>query len=222
VGIVTNAYGAISEEDAELWLKPLAESGLTFLNTSNDVFHYGDESNNPASIAHRVATKLHIDTSPICIEAPKLIQQDIDEKDKGQPVVGGGAKFRGRAVEKLAHDLPLRPWNELCECPFEELESPSRVHVDPFGNVHVCQGISIGNMWQTPLSEIISTYRPKEHPICGPLLRGGPAELIRVSGQDPAAGYIDECHLCYLHRRNLIDKYPEWLTPKQVYGLERI
>ncbi len=68
VGIVTNAYGANSEEDAELWLEPLAESGVSFLNISNDTFHYGDKSENPATIALSVAKRLGIQTSPICIE----------------------------------------------------------------------------------------------------------------------------------------------------------
>ena len=39
VGIVTNAYGAISEEDAELWLRPLAELGVAYLSISDDSFH---------------------------------------------------------------------------------------------------------------------------------------------------------------------------------------
>ena len=62
VGVVTNAYGANSEEDAELWLRPLAESGLSFLNISNDSFHYGEEPENPATIASSVARKLDIET----------------------------------------------------------------------------------------------------------------------------------------------------------------
>jgi hypothetical protein len=108
----------------------------------------------------------------------------------------------------------------LRECPYEELEAPSRVHVDAFGHVMVCQGISIGNMWETPLSEIIADYRPEAHPICGPLIRGGPAELARACGQAPEPGYIDECHLCFLTRKAVIEEYPEALAPKQVYGLE--
>ena len=183
----------------------------------NDIYHYGEDDKNPAATAHAVAKKLRIETSPICIEPPKILHPD--KADKGRPVVGGGAKFRGRAVEKLAHDLPLRSWKEFNECPYEDLDSPSRVHVDPFGTVHICQGISIGNMWATPLSEIISKYRPIKHPICGPLLRGGPADLLTVSKVEPQAGYIDECHLCYLTRSALIDTYPDYLTPKQVYGL---
>ncbi len=161
VAVVTNAYGANSEEDAELWLRPLAEAGVSFLNISNDTFHYGDEPENPATIASSVAKRLGIEHSPICIEPPKVLQSSSDAEGKGKPVVGGGAKFRGRAVEKLSSNLPLRPSSELCKCPYEDLESPYRVHVDPYGNVHICQGISIGNMWMTPLSEIVSSYRPR-------------------------------------------------------------
>ena len=112
VGVVTNAYGANSEEDAELWLKPLAESGVSFLNISNDTFHYGEELENPATVALSAARRLGIETSPICIEPHKVVQSSTME-GKGQPVVGGGARFRGRAVEKLGKNLPLRPWNEL-------------------------------------------------------------------------------------------------------------
>ena len=220
VGVVTNAYGAISEEDAELWLKPLAASGLSFLNISNDVFHYGEEAVNPATIASSAAKKLGIETSPICIEPPKVIRSSSTTEGKGDPVVGGGAMLRGRAVEKLAKNLPVRPWNELCECPYEDLESPSRVHIDPYGNVQVCQGISMGNMWTTPLSRLVSRYRSDTHPILGPLVRGGPAELAKECGVTPRTGYVDECHFCYSIRKAVIDRFPDTLAPKQVYGLE--
>ena len=158
VGVVTNGYGALSEEDAELWLRPLGESGLSHLDISNDTFHYGEEKENPAALAVSVAKRLGIETSSICIEPPKVLHKSSNNDDKGSPVVGGGAKFRGRAVDKLSDNLPVRLWEEMRQCPYEDLESPSRVHVDPFGNVLICQGISIGNMWQTPLSEIIRNY----------------------------------------------------------------
>jgi hypothetical protein len=217
VGVVTNAYGCHSKKDAELWLKPLSNSGLSFLSISNDAFHYGKEKQNPAAYASRVAQQLGIDTNTICIESPKV--SPPSSEDKGQPVVGGGAKFRGQAAEKLIQNLPQRPWEELCECPDEDLASPSRVHIDSYGNVMICQGISIGNMWQTPIYEIVAGYRSDHHPICGPLLRGGPAQLARALGTTPDAGYIDECHLCYLTRKAIIDKYPDYLTPRQVYGM---
>ncbi|MDX1776957.1 MAG: radical SAM protein, partial [Desulfobulbales bacterium] len=217
-GVVTNGYGATSEEDSELWLKPLVQSGLSCLHISNDPFHYGDKQHNPASVTAQVAKRLGIEAAVICIETPEIIKEPARDKGKGRPVIDGGVKFRGRAVEKLSQDLPLRPWQELCECPYEDLVSPSRVHVDSYGNVQICQGISMGNMWQTPLSELVGQYQPDLHPICGPLIKGGPAELARDLGVKPEQGYIDECHLCYSTRRAVVGKYPDCIAPEQVYG----
>jgi MoaA/NifB/PqqE/SkfB family radical SAM enzyme len=118
VGVVTNAYGAQAEEDAELWLSPLAEAGVSFINISNDSLHYGDEKSNPAAIAIDVAERLGIATAPICIDKPKVEFQQGDGEEKGNPVVGGHVKFRGRAVEKLIRNLPLSPRYQLCECPY--------------------------------------------------------------------------------------------------------
>ena len=50
-GIVTNAYWATTEEDAELWLRPLHELQVSNLTLSDDVFHYGDAGDNPAKHA---------------------------------------------------------------------------------------------------------------------------------------------------------------------------
>jgi hypothetical protein len=226
VGVVTNAYGAIAEADARLWLEPLAASGLSYLSVSNDAFHYGDRAddpeNNPARIAHGAAQDLGIDTASIAIEAPRVEAQPSDAADKGRPVIGGGAKFRGRAVEKLTKGLPLRPWHTLTECPYEDLAAPSRVHVDPFGHVHLCQGISMGNMWTTPLSRLVRDYAPERHPICNPLLKGGPAALAQALGMQSALaeGYVDECHLCYACRQAMRHAFPQYLVPAQVYGQE--
>jgi MoaA/NifB/PqqE/SkfB family radical SAM enzyme len=220
VGVVTNAYGAQAEEDAELWLSPLAEAGVSFINISNDSLHYGDEKSNPAAIAIDVAERLGIATAPICIDKPKVEFQQGDGEEKGNPVVGGHVKFRGRAVEKLIRNLPLRPRDQLCECPYEDLVSPSRVHVDTFGNVQICQGISMGNCWKTPLSELIRDYDAQKHPICGPLVRSGPIRLIEEYDLDLKDEYVDECHLCFAARVALLDRFPEFLAPRQVYGLE--
>ena len=70
------------------------------------------------------------------------------------------------------------------------------------------------------LSELIYNYRSNSHPICGPLIRGGPAELAKELGMMPETGYIDECHFCYLTRRRVIGKFSDFLSPKQVYGLD--
>jgi len=218
VGIVTNAYWAISEKDAEVWLKPLAEHKIHDLSISDDTFHNDDE-NNTAKNALKAAKKLGIPCSSICIENPYVEIEPMQGQAKGKPVIGGSVMFKGRAVEKLIDGLPLRSSDEMTMCPYEELETPSRVHVDCYGNVHLCQGISMGNMWLEPLSEIIKNYDPHTHPICGPLIEGGPAflaEELKVKHRDE---YVDECHFCYSIRKELLDHYPEFLEPRQIYGL---
>lgn len=220
VGIVTNSYWATSAEDAELWLRPLHELGLDKLSISDDSFHYRVEEDNSAKRALTAAHKLGMQTSSISIQKPFAEALPGQGQDKGVPVIGGGAMFKGRAVEKLTAGLPQRPWHEFIECPHEELQSPSRVHVDPYGHIHACQGISIGNMWQTPLSALVQEYNAESHPICAPLIQGGPVALARQYDVDHEKEYIDECHFCYLVRCALIDRFPTYLAPRQVYGYE--
>ncbi|MBN2156610.1 MAG: radical SAM protein [Candidatus Lokiarchaeota archaeon] len=221
VGIVTNSYWATNEEDAELWLHNIAKSGVTAMEISNDDFHFVDDDRNLPIIAQKVAEKLRIPSiSTITIDKPEIDLHSKEAKNKGSAIMKGGAVFRGRAVEKLIFGLPTRPWETLNECPYEDLEGLGRVHLDSFGNVQICQGLSIGNFLETPLNEIIRDYDPRKHPICGPLLEGGPAQLVRQYHLDHESEYVDECHLCYLMRKSLIDKFPKFLTPRQVYGLE--
>ena len=219
VGIVTNAYFATDDKDIEIWLRPLCELGIANLSISNDPYHYEGETENPAIHARKVALKLNMPAKEISIEKPSF-KTGVDEKlGKGEPVIGGGTLFRGRAVEKLLADLPQRSWEDFIECPYEDLESPKRVHLDPYGNMHVCQGISIGNAWEEPLSELVRKYEAGSHPICAPLVRGGPALLAGEYKVEHEDKYVDACHFCYMIRLKLLDRFSQYLTPKQVYGL---
>ncbi|HUW58361.1 MAG TPA: radical SAM protein [Planctomycetota bacterium] len=214
-GIVTNAYWATSVEDAELWLRPFRELGLSKLSISDDSLHHGEGEETPAKRALAAAEKLGIAAGALCTEKPA-----VRIGEKGQPEVTGGVMFKGRAVDKLTEGLPRRPWRELTTCPHEDLANPSRVHVDAYGNVHVCQGLCIGNVWRTPLAALFESYDAKAHPICGPLVAGGPARLAEEYDVEHDETYVDECHFCYVVRLALIDRFPEHLTPRQVYGLE--
>jgi hypothetical protein len=217
---VTNSYWAVSEADALAALEPLAELGVAYLGVSADAFHFGEGEQTLAQNALAAAEKLGLSTSPIRIEKPYVEAVPGQDQEKGRPVIGGGAMFKGRAVERLTEGLPTRPWHELATCPHEELVEPSRVHVDAYGHVHICQGISMGNMWRRPLSELVREYDAERHPVCGPLVRGGPVQLAHEYGVEHAGQYVDECHFCYAVRRMLVDRLPEFLAPRQVYGLE--
>lgn len=216
-GVVTNCYWATAAEDAELWLGPVRDAGVTDLMFSDDEFHSPKGEESPAQRAAAAARALDLPAGSIRIEPPTV---EPPAGEKGAPVVRGGALFKGRAVETLTGGLPTQPPAGFTACEHEDLAAPDRVHVDSFGHVHVCQGVSVGNMWETPLSRLISEYDAAAHPICGPLSRGGPAALAREYGVDLDAEFVDECHYCYLVRRSLVDRFPRYLAPRQVYGLE--
>jgi organic radical activating enzyme len=218
-GIVTNSYWATDTNDAKLWLKPISELAIADFSVSDDTFHYEDTAENLSKYAHLAAKTLSIPTGAINIEKPTFEMTMEKEQVKGTPVIGGGAMFRGRAVDTLIEGLPTRKWDRLKECPYEDLIGLGRVHVDCFGNTQICQGLSIGNFWNKSLSELVSEYNPEEHPICGPLIKGGPAQLVKEYNLEHEEEYVDECHLCYLARKSLLDKFPQYLGPQQVYGL---
>jgi hypothetical protein len=220
VGIVTNAYWATTVEDAQIWLATLVELGISDLSISDDAFHQ-DSDNNTAKNARKAAEALGIPVGSICIDPPTVVAAEASEGNRGKPIVGGSVLFKGRAADKLVADLPRRPRSTLKTCPHEELVNPERVHVDAFGHVHVCQGISLGNMWQTPLSRLMKKYRAEDHPVVGPLVMGGPDELADVYGIDAGDSFVDECHMCFLVRRALVDRFPEYLAPRQVYGIDK-
>jgi len=224
-GVVTNAYFATTAEDAELWFSPLCRLEISDLSISDDLFHSATGQNSPAKRALAAAKRLGMPVDSIRIEKPDVpdpepIASGDEGSLKGEPVVGGSARFRGRAAEKLIEGVPRRPWQEFTECPHEELRNPERVHLDSYGNVHICQGLSMGNMWEIPLSQLAHDYDADKHPICGPLARGGPVMLARELGVPHRDDYVDACHFCYMLRRELIDRFPQYLAPRQVYGLE--
>lgn len=214
---VTNAYWATSPEDALLSLRPLVEVGLGSLYVSEDVHHGSNEQSLPANAA-AAADQLGVGSSTIAIrEAAASV--DGPSSAKGEAITGGAVRFRGRAASRLTAGLPGRPWQELASCPHEELVSPIRVHIDPLGYVHLCQGLVMSNLFCTPLPEMLAAYEPERHPIVGPLLSGGPAALARAYDLPHADSYVDECHMCYEMRDRLRERFPEQLAPAQMYGV---
>jgi MoaA/NifB/PqqE/SkfB family radical SAM enzyme len=217
-GIVTNAYFATTVEDAEIWLKPLKAAGLASLSVSDDTFHNDSDSPAaPASKAVEACRQLDISVGTICIQPPQSVPND---KVKGAPILGGDVRFRGRAVDKLlSDDLPRRPWESFNECPDEDFEQIGRLHLDPHGYLYPCQGVVVGNLSKMSLADVIRSYHPLARPVIGPLLRGGPAELVREHDLPLHGDFVDPCHLCYLARQMLRERFPEDLAPPEVYGV---
>lgn len=216
VGVVTNSYWATSEDDAIACLTPIA--GLVDdLSISSDLYHYNKELSQQAQWARSAAEHLVIPVGMISIAQPA---ESPGEKTTGQlPIGESRVMYRGRAAKKLVSHAEFQPWNNYMECPEEDLIDPSRVHLDPLGYLHICQGITIGNIYDTSLNEICSNYNPYQHPILGRLMEGGPANLVKRYDLPHALEYADACHLCYEARTHLRDQFPAILAPDQMYGV---
>ncbi|MCK6538610.1 MAG: radical SAM protein [Anaerolineales bacterium] len=214
VGIVSNAYWANSVADAAEWLRPFA-GRVSDLSVSSDLFHcekcLGERPQNAVVAAKWLGIPTGVITVAQPDEASKESHGQLEEEESD-------VMYRGRAVEKLASRAPSHPWEGFDCCPHEDLREPGRVHLDPLGNLHVCQGIIIGNLFEKPLKQICEEYDPDTHPICGPLLAGGPAALVTEYNLRHASSYADACHLCYLARTTLRARFPELLAPDQMYG----
>ena len=218
VGVVTNSYWATSINDAKIWLGPMA-GFLDDLSLSTDLFHYDERMSKQAYYASEAARELGIPTGIITIESVEQVNQCNVTQTGQLPTGESKVMFRGRAVEKLLKNAPLYPWEQFVRCPHENLRDPGRVHVDPLGNLHICQGITLGNVFKTPLIKICQDYTPETHPIIAPLQAGGPKALVEAYHLNHEDRYADACHLCYQARVLLRKDFKEYLNPDQMYGI---
>lgn len=216
VGVVSNAYWARTLAGAQKKLQPLAGK-IDTLEISSDWYHYRESTNKLVQNALSAVEQLKIPIGVITIAQPEDTNTILS---RGQIKAGSSAvMYRGRAVERLASRADRMPFEQFTECPHESLRQPGRVHLDPFGNIHICQGIVIGNLFETTLKEILERYEPDSHPICGPLLRGGPINLVHSYHLEHESTYADACHMCYEARSVLRNRFPEVLAPDQMFGV---
>lgn len=212
IGVLSNAYWATCIEDALEWLRPLAELGVADLGLSSDPYHGEDIEAERVKNGVEAAIKLGVSVGIMATAR-------LPSKLVGLPSGVSELMYRGRAAEKLLEEAPRKAWSNFKECPYEDLVDPERVHIDPLGYVHVCQGLTIGNALQNPFSEIIHSYDHSKHPIIQPLVKGGPAALVERFGLSHEEEYADACHLCYMARLALRERFSQLLTPNQMYGV---
>lgn len=215
VGVSTNAYWASCESDCTEWLGPLAGL-IEDLTISSDWYHWEADLKQHVLNVCAVAQDLGIAVQVRSVVFPGSMDEERDTQILESPV-----EYRGRASVELAPEAPQVSWLEFKSCTCRDLRDPKEVVVDPYGNVHVCEGITVGNLLKRPLREICEDYEPDLHPVVGPLLQGGPVELVLRYGLDHKMHYADACHACYDARLALRGRFPEILAPDQIYGVKR-
>lgn len=217
VEVLSNCYWANSSEDAAEWLNPLTKAGNVELTLSSDLYHGDSWATELVSNAVKAARKLNMKASILAVTYPNAENQCPSDIE-GLKIGLWDLMYKGRASEKLTEKAEKKSWREFTKCPYERFATQERVHVDPFGFVHVCQGISIGNAWKKPFSRIMEEYDPSENAILEPLVRGGPVALVERYNLPHDEVYADACHMCYVARRMLREGYPDILAPDEMYG----
>ncbi len=220
VGIISNGYFGRSEEAAMRYLKPLIALGLDRIYISSDQFHYKNTVNSPAQKVIEASIKLGLPTTRIRIGEPQSSEQDpiLNNDlflDETRPLM-----MVGRAAEKIQLNPSNNDWRSFTFCPLKDLEDPESIYIDPFGNAQFCQGITLGNVWSSPIYDLMDQIDFASHPIYGPISLNGPKGLVEEYNLTPLAEYQDACHLCYATRRQLVNRFPEYLSPPQLYNLQ--
>jgi MoaA/NifB/PqqE/SkfB family radical SAM enzyme len=218
VEILSNCYWATCLEDAVEWLRPISEVKNISLSLSSDLYHGESWEAEEVKNAVKAAKERNMKVDIIAIKYPKS-EASCPKEIEGVKVGVYNLMYKGRAASKLTQEANKTSWDEFTKCPYEDLVNPKRVHIDPFGYVHVCQGISINNAWRKPFSKIIEEYEPYENPIIEPLIRGGPTALVEKFDVSHDRYYTDACHLCYTTRCVLRNKFPDILGPDEMYGV---
>jgi organic radical activating enzyme len=217
VEILSNCYWATCPEDAVEWLIAIAKAKNIELSLSSDFYHGESWETAEVKNAVKAANALNMKVGILAVKYPNT-DVSCPNEIEGAKVGLSELMYKGRAFSELTEKVTKKPWREFTKCPYENFLKPERVHVDPLGYVHVCQGISIGNAWQKPFSKIIEEYNPSENPILEPLVRGGPVALVEKFSLPHDEVYADACHLCCAARLMLRNKYPDILVPDQMYG----
>lgn len=217
VEILSNCYWATCAEDAQEWLIPFAEAKSVELTLSSDLYHGEKWATEEVKNAAKAAKALNLKADILAVKYP-FAEIPCPSEIEGAKVGLWDLAYRGRAFSKFTEKASKKSWSEFTKCPFENFTRQERVHVDPFGYVHVCQGISIGNAWEKPFSRVISEYNPYENPILEPLARGGPVALVEKFNLPHDEVYADACHLCYAARLSLRHGFSSILGPDQMYG----
>jgi hypothetical protein len=133
----------------------------------------------------------------------------------------GSAQRRGSDVE-TATRIPQGLCRDLACClgengPFD----PQMVWIDPYANVMICYGLTIGSLRRRTLTEILEDYDPLSHPLLRSLAEQGPKGLYALAeqlGVSPGSGpFFGECDLCFHSRRALRAQFPEILGPPECY-----
>jgi len=219
--IETNGFWATSEKIIRQRIKILDELGMDQLKISTDPFHQEYIDIEPVRRLAQAASDI-LGPNRVLVRWRKYLENPIEMKNlspsqRNQQYIRAindyPCRFTGRAGGKLAEMVgcalhtkkiiggasPTLQWMAM-NCKNNFL-SAKGVHIDPFGNVFsgTCSGIIIGNINQTPLTDIWKQFHPNQNEFISTLFALGPSGLLEKAtklGYKKAKTYANKCHFC--------------------------
>lgn len=235
--VITNGYWAKDQASAKEKLQDLKEAGLNAITFSVDAFHQEHVSFDTVRKGIECAVQCDLDT--VSVDSYFLYAENRDNsynlKTKeylsnlqmvpNLTINKFTASFEGRAAALLVEEeyTEKKMPDRSCRPPFwlgNSLADPGTIEIDCEGNVTLCPGISIGNAVERSLTEIVSSYDYRKHPIIKVIVERGPIglfELGRSHGYEQNQNFVNECHLCYEMRKYLCVEYQQYLAPRSCY-----
>jgi hypothetical protein len=246
IGIASNGYWGREPDRARELVRRLKDLGVNGISLSVDAFHQPRVSLEAVAAAAAAVAEaglknhswlvacLRTGRDPESLGANRRTREAVQRLSAttGLPVAETGVRSIGRGSgigparsgnpSTGPSDIPQGMCRDLACClgragPFD----PQMIWIDPYANVMICYGLTIGSLQRSSLREILADYDPLSHPLLESLVRAGPKGVYALAGRlgaPPGRGPFDgECDLCFHSRRALREHYPELLAPAECY-----
>ena len=233
IGISTNAFWATNSAIAREKVEALKALGVDGIAVSCDAFHQAYLSVEYPARAVRAIEAAEMKVHSYLIGT--LLKEDQLEAGKKNALTRELlrlAKGDSEIPVALPENRPLgkvgnwvqnrnhrrvKACSELSCClgkctPF----NPAMIWLDPYGNVLICYGLKIGNVYKQDLSEILENYNPEAHPVTRILANETPDKLAALAYEAGLPNtFYDSCDACYQLRKGLKEKHPEVIGPDE-------
>jgi len=238
IGISTNGFWAKNKEVSTSIVNELVQAGVSGIAVSTDYYHTPYINKEYAKNAAEAITNSGLKTHSYVMGA--RCNADVSNADNTNKETEALSSFvQGSTKMPLAptairsigkgsyinipkkQDLPTGKCSDLSECLGKRGPlNPAMVWVDPYGNVMVCYGIIIGNVYKTPFIDIISNYKTDDFPLIKSISELGPYSLYKEAldkGVMKETKFYDVCDVCYTSRKALQNEFPTILGPQECY-----
>ncbi|MFO7869715.1 MAG: radical SAM protein [Bacteroidales bacterium] len=239
VGISTNGYWATSPQIADTRLQELQDAGVNGISVSADIFHHEYISQeyvkNAVQSIVRAGFSRHsyvigsfcnadVFNATLYNKASEAYISNIVAHSSipvARPTIRSIGKGNSLNFPKRSTFSQQDKCTDLSECLGKRgLFNPAMVYVDVYGNVMICPGIIIGNLYVKGFSEIIENFTSTQH-ILLEKLATSPYSLythaVAMCGETLPKFFYDVCDMCYTSRLYVRSLYPEVLGPVECY-----